>query len=116
MPLHLTSELDNREFVPGETLRGTARWDSQQAATVSLLYFTRGSGTEDIVLVEERELPASASGSAAFAFTLPAQPYSFVGTHISLIWALELTVNREPPVQLEFSLSPSGKPIRLAAS
>jgi len=116
MPLRLTTQLDNTEFTPGEILRGGAVWEESGPATVSLLYFTTGRSTQDVVVVEEKTLPAG-SGAAAFEFQLPSHPWSLAGSLISLTWALELRTEATPePARLEFTLSPTGRAVRLATA
>jgi hypothetical protein len=44
-----------------------------------------------------------------FSFALPPGPYSFSGTLVSVVWALELVLEPGPEVErLDFVLGPSG--------
>lgn len=107
---------DRASCLPGQTLNGTVRWQCSQKpeeASLHLIWYTEGRGTEDVGLVEERrfENPQPAN-EGAFEFQLPAGPYSFSGSLISLIWALELKVDDEV-LRKEITLSPSGEEIKL---
>ena len=96
---------------PGETLCGTASWlldESVESLEVRLLWLTRGKGTQDVSVVDQRafRLPAL-DGRDDFSFDLPAGPYSFSGRLISLTWALELVTPKGRESQrVEFVLSP----------
>lgn len=107
---------DKQAFVPGAVLSGTARWTDQPVgkdASLRLLWYTQGKGTEDLGVVEVFDFDgAGGTGQRAFEFTLPVGPYSFSGSLISLIWALELQVGKEW-IRREFVLSPTGREILL---
>lgn len=107
---------DQQVFVPGAVLSGTVRWTDQPAgrdASLRLLWYTQGKGTEDLGVVKEKEFENTGGpGRHTFEFTLPVGPYSFSGSLISLIWALELQVGKEW-IRREFVLSPTGREILL---
>jgi hypothetical protein len=114
--------VENRTaFRPGELLSVSALWalpTAPQSLEVRLFWFTRGKGTQDdaIVAVQQIEAP-EAAGERTLTFRLPAQPWSFSGKLISLIWAVELVA--EPgsrAARAEFTLSPDGAEILLHAS
>ena len=114
----IRTEFDNRSFVPGETIRGTVTWQTGETPStiqLRLFHYTRGRGTQDVEIIEEREFPAPmSSGSESFAFALPQGPYSFSGKLVSLLWALELVVGEKGPVERwEFQLSPTGEEVDL---
>lgn len=104
-------------FEPGGELRGRAEWQlasPPQSLELRLLWFTQGRGEPEAETVGEQALPLQALGDEAFAFPLPAGPYSFVGSLITLGWAVELVA--EPDVsaaRAEFTLAPGGEPVRL---
>ena len=106
---------------PGEKLRGTASWlldESVESLEVRLLWFTRGKGTQDVSVVDQRtfRLPAL-DGRDVFSFDLPPGPYSFSGRLISLTWALELVTPKGRESQrVEFVLSPSESEIILGSA
>lgn len=105
-------------YPPGATVRGGVRWSLQNnpaSLELSLLWYTTGKGTQDVEIVETLKWEApGASGSKDFSFALPGGPYSFSGTLISLIWALELTAFPGSQIQkLELTVSPTGSEILL---
>lgn len=115
----LTIDIEQRQtaFLPGQTLSGTARWNLSKPpkkAAIRLLWFTQGRGTEDAGVVEatDFDLP-QLTDERQFEFCLPAGPYSFSGTLISLTWALELEVGRECE-RMEIVVSPTGEEITLS--
>ncbi len=105
-------------YPPGGTVRGGVRWNLQsnpESLELSLLWHTSGKGTQDVGVVETLKWEApGASGSKDFSFALPSGPYSFSGTLISLIWAIELTAFPGSQTQkLELTVSPTGCEILL---
>ena len=100
-------------FRPGEDVAGRALWildEPAKAVEVRLFWHTQGKGTIDANIVgsirfdnpEQRE-------QREFTFTLPAEPYSFSGVLISLVWALELVVSPSDETErLEITVSPTG--------
>ena len=103
-------------FEPGAEVVGAVNWELTspvERAAVHLLWFTRGKGTVDEEIVETIEFDAPQSGDTrTFAFRLPDSPYSFSGRLISLIWAVELTV--EPgkhSAKVQFTMAPGGREV-----
>jgi len=116
----LKVELDEgrTSFRPGEVVRGTASWSLEAppaAVEVRLIWFTQGKGDRDVGLVETVPCPApGAEGRQAFAFSLPDGPYSFSGTLVSLLWAVEVVALPASDAALaELVMSPSGREILL---
>lgn len=114
--LDIETENLQTDFLPGQIIRGRARWhvmkDPKRAA-LRLLWYTVGKGTEDVGVADEREFQnPDALGDEAFEFAAPPAPWSFSGKLISLVWALELTVGGES-VRQEIILSPTGREILL---
>jgi hypothetical protein len=110
---------DNRtEFRPGEEILGAAGWQlaqSPKSVEVRLFWYTRGKGTEDVEVVETVRFDNPQREEARpFRFTVPAEPYSFSGKLISLIWALELVaLPGKESARLDLTISPTGKEILL---
>jgi hypothetical protein len=109
---------ERRNFRTGETVEGVAGWRLEEAprsVELRLFWFTRGKGTEDVGVVNQVNFPAPQNEEGRkFSFTLPAEPWSFSGQLISLIWALELVA--EPgghTARVELVVSPSGQEILL---
>ena len=114
----IKTEFDNLAYVPGERIRGTVSWrlsSVPKAAALRLFYYTEGKGTQDVEIVEDFGFDApTATEEREFDFELPQGPYSFSGKLISLIWALELEIIDDGPVErLIFTLSPTGEEVNL---
>lgn len=119
-----TSELkillrdERRSFRPGETVEGVAGWRLDKPPTsveLRLFWFTRGKGTEDVAVLNRHRFDApQLEEGRRFSFVLPAEPYSFSGQLISLIWALELVVEPgERSTRVELVMSPTTEEILL---
>ncbi|RME94610.1 MAG: hypothetical protein D6766_05370 [Verrucomicrobia bacterium] len=109
---------DQRSFRPGETLRGAAGWQWDQApesAEVRLYWRTEGKGVPDVSVVAVVPFEQLAARDARpFEFRLPEGPYSFSGRLISLIWGVELVLKPGAhAARVEFNLSPTGEEILL---
>jgi len=121
--LTITTELDNRAFVPNDRLRGKVEWTGlnspPKSAELRLFHYTSGKGTRDLEIIDVRKFDSPGSGDhREFEFQLPAGPPSFSGKLVSLLWALELVLDAdrdEISERLEFSLSPTGTEIDLYA-
>jgi hypothetical protein len=114
--LRIATRNEQTSFRPGEELHGAAGWRLDQLPArieARLFYYTRGRGTEDVVVVQRTRFdPPQQEGARPFQFTLPDAPYSFSGKLLSIIWALELVA--EPggrSARFEFVMSPSGTEI-----
>jgi hypothetical protein len=94
-PIDITLRQDKTNFAPHEAVEGTLRWrlgGQAERIDVSLLWYTFGTGTQDVGVVETLTIQAPHSvGSEDFAFALPEGPYSFSGKLISVAWAVEAT-------------------------
>ena len=111
-------DYDHREFTPGDTISGKVNWanvSGADAVAFRLFWYTSGKGTQDVMVLEEREWPIS-QGSAKFSFVLPNEPYSFSGTLISLTWAIEAVIlpGETSTARHEFQLTPDGNELILA--
>jgi hypothetical protein len=105
-------------FMPGETISGIATWDLEKRPThieLRLFWYTSGKGTPDTETVEAISLEhPKQSDSHNFEIALPDGPYSFSGTLISLIWAIELIVEPQGFTdRTRITISPSGDEIEL---
>jgi hypothetical protein len=116
--LGLFIENDRTAFKPGEDLKLSILWalpKTPESLEVSLLFFTRGKGTEDVEVVSRHPITVTApAGESSLCIKLPVAPYSFSGKLISLLWAVELVC--EPgsrSARCEFVLSPTGKELAL---
>jgi hypothetical protein len=109
---------DITTFRPGETISGAVLWELEEApelAEVRLIWFTRGKGTEDGATAETVKLDAPpAAETRPFSFTAPNGPYSFSGTLIALIWAVEFVAQPgEECERVEITIAPEAKEIVL---
>ena len=100
----LRLELDARAFEPGERVTGTIHWDHSQKPAdllrLSLLWHTEGKGDEAAETVSQIEVRSlSPVGHDRFAFETPTYPWSFSGKLVSLVWAVEASL--EPRGDLE---------------
>lgn len=105
-------------FRPGEPIAGAVLWELEKApdiAEVRLIWFTRGKGTEDGATVETVKLDAPpAADTREFAFHAPNGPYSFSGTLIALIWAVEFVAKPGSQFErVEITIAPDGREIAL---
>lgn len=116
--LQLQLQDSRTEFSPGESVTGTASWqvaNPPAKAALSLIWTTRGKGTQDIEIVQA--IPFSdpqARDSRPFKITLPESPYSFSGQLISLVWTLELNLDPgDECASVEIVVAPGGKEVAL---
>ena len=83
-------------FRPGETVEGTVSWHldgDAKAIEVRLFWYTEGKGSRDVEVIDIRHMAQpEISGTRAFDFKIPREPYSFSGKLITLAWAIELVV------------------------
>jgi hypothetical protein len=110
---------DNRTaFRPGEEIVGAAGWQLDRppkSVEVRLFWYTCGKGTQDVGVVDTVRFEQPQREEARpFRFIAPAEPYSFTGKLITLVWALELVVKPgDESARLELTISPTGQPIVL---
>ena len=112
---------DSRTFRPGEEIAGTASWSLEkdpESVELRLFWRTEGKGTQDTEVAEAVpfEQPLR-EDRRDFRVRAPASPYSFSGTLVSLVWALEVVT--EPgslAAREDVTVSPTGRPIRLEAA
>ena len=111
---------DGPAVVPGGTFRVQAGWwlaSPPERLELRLFWHTAGKGTQDVEIVETRELAPSASGQTTVELRAPVGPYSFSGRLISLLWALELVaLPAGETARAELVLSPTGEEVRIDGS
>lgn len=105
-------------FRPGDDVSGRAWWqlDQQPKDVVArLFWYTQGKGTQDVVVVQEETFPAPlGQDQRKFSFRLPEGPFSFSGSLISLIWAVEVVaLPGDESGRVEIVVSPTGDEIRV---
>ena len=109
--LTLTTKDNIIEFAPGQEIEGMLAWQLDHPpkdAFLRLFWYTQGRGTQDVNVVSELALPhEQALHEQPFKCVLPAFPYSFNGSLISLQWAIELVLDKGHDVQrVDILLSP----------
>lgn len=116
--LHLTLASHRTAFQPGDEITGTATWRSSEApkrVEICLGWHTSGKGTRDNETVATEIVPnPGANGQHPFRFTAPAQPHSFSGRLISLVWSVSLIVDPgEETKRVEVVIAPGEREIEL---
>ena len=105
-------------FRPGDEVSGRAWWQLARPpgeVVARLFWYTQGKGTQDVVVVQEETFPApGGEDQRRFSFRLPEGPFSFSGSLISLIWAVEVVAQPGGESgRAEIVVSPTGDEIRL---
>jgi hypothetical protein len=90
-------------YEPGQTISGqvTIEVDREvecRRLTVRLIWRTEGRGDEDKGVVGEIDifqgrLSPGFPVSSDFSFRLPTEPWSYAGTYVSIVWAIEINVD-----------------------
>jgi hypothetical protein len=109
-------QLDTTPLPPGGTLSGHASWELEHTpkkVEIRLFWYTSGKGTEDVERIDTIELDGSRADQRAFSFVLPLQPYSFVGSLVSLQWGIEVIAGKTH-ARSSFIMAPDGIPRRLS--
>lgn len=105
-------------FRPDEAIAGAVLWEFEKtpaSAEVRLVWFTRGKGTEDggIAATATFAEPPAAD-TREFSFDAPNGPYSFSGTLIAVLWAVEFIVTPGNEFQrIEIVIAPEAAEIQL---
>ena len=109
----------SRQYMPGETLAGSYRFESMgsetiQAIEVSVLWYTEGKGTEDFGIHKHWRRSAIVGDwidprhPGRFSTTLPGSPLTYHGIIVKVHWCVRVRVflseNREIVDELPFVL------------
>jgi len=105
-------------FRPGDEVVGTASWQLERAPReleVRLFWRTEGKGTQDVHIADTvRYADAAASEQREFLLVVPRGPFSFSGSLISLIWAIEaVATHPAATARAGIVVSPTGAEIEL---
>lgn len=116
--LRITLADGRTAYRSGEPLSGRVSWrvnEQPTSAELRLFWYTSGKGTQDVGVVQTMTFAAPRMDDHRdFTLPLPREPYSFSGTLISLIWAIELIVEPGHHVQREqIVLSATGEEVLL---
>lgn len=121
MSIHLET-LDNQtRFRPGDAVSGIAGWElgaTPESVEVCLFWHTSGKGDRDVGIVDRVMLtPTGPIDAQPYRLQLPAQPYSFSGTLMTLTWSIELIVEPDRHVaRIDLTVSPSGEAVALGSA
>lgn len=112
-------DIESTHFEPGQRVTGKILWAVEKApkeVSLTLGWSTEGRGTTDHKVESELKWETEAlSGEEPFEFTLPASPYSFDGSLISLSWELSLSLKKgKAESNLPITVSPNASPITLS--
>ena len=118
LTLELTLEPARAAFEPGARVTGVAAWSAPAAPRgmeLRLSWAIHGRGGRDYKIAETIALPApAATERRPFLLTLPADPYSFRGKLLTLVWSLELVaLPGEEKARVDLIVAPGGKIIDL---
>jgi len=105
-------------FEPGEELEVDIRWELDEAPRVvelRLVWNTAGKGTTDVRIARTARIEEpSAADQRRMTVELPRSPYSFSGTLVAIVWALEVVaLPQEASARLEIVIGPGGEEVRL---
>lgn len=103
-------------FIPNSQLECDVRWDfveAVQSLELRFVWNTAGKGTRDVEIAKSVVLDCPAlSGREAVSVSVPEQPYSFSGTLVSIIWALELVaLPSAESTRVEITIGPEGREV-----
>jgi hypothetical protein len=118
MTLELTLEHGRTSFEPGARLAGVAAWSAPappRGMELRVAWTLRGKDGRDLHLADTIPLPAPAAAERRpFVLTLPATPYSFRGTLLTLTWTLDLVaLPGEETARVNLVIAPRGQAIDL---
>ncbi|MFT4627665.1 MAG: hypothetical protein ACI8PZ_006352 [Myxococcota bacterium] len=114
----ITVQLPQGSYAPGDMLDADVAWGdpgSKGEVLVTLLWYTVGKGTEDVVIVRQERFPTDGrAGRQRLAWPLPHEPWSFSGRLVGVTWALEASLEPRGEVhRLDFVLGPDRLEARL---
>ena len=110
---------DDTAFEPGAEVRGRVEWQpdgpARESLQISLLWHTEGKGAEDVRIVDQVQVDLPRPhGHRDFSFRLPNFPWSFTGKLVSLVWAVEASLEPKGAVErVSIVSAPGGVAIEL---
>jgi hypothetical protein len=107
-------------YEPGDEIAGTAEIEVDQdvecrSLWVRLIWHTEGRGDQDVGKIDEIDifggrLSPGAPVRSDFRFRLPREPWSYAGRYVTIVWAIEITVDvpmaRDPVHRQAFVMRP----------
>ena len=119
--MHIDTAGQQTAFEPGAEIEVYLEWDLDEpadAVELRLVWNTSGKGTTDVAVAETVRFDApSQRESRPATLTLPTSPYSFSGTFVSLIWALELVaLPGGASARQEITIGPGGEEVVITAA
>ncbi|HVZ73148.1 MAG TPA: hypothetical protein VHJ20_12295 [Polyangia bacterium] len=120
LKLEILLDEGRTSFEPGARLSGVAAWTAPsppRALEVRLTWTSRSGAGRDVRIEQTLPLDApSATERRPFAFTLPAEPYSFRGQLVSLTWSVELVAQPgDDTITVPIVVAPGAAPLELVA-
>lgn len=118
-PITLTLDRPDAAYVPGEPITGTVAWEipgELDRVVLRLFWHTEGKGTQDVGVAEEVVFDlVSPREQRDFAFAGLIEPYSFSGSLVSILWAVEAIAEPVGEVaRVSLTFSPTGQEVRPA--
>ena len=110
---------EGTSYEPGSRVSGRVEWrvegEPPDKLLISLLWHTEGKGTEDVEIIEQQDVDhPGLVGQHCFEVQLPSFPWSFSGTLISLIWAIEASLEPGGTVErIDLVSAPGAEEVRL---
>lgn len=120
--IELKLEKSTPQYDIDEPISGAVTWheltERCDLIELRLLWYTIGKGDRDLEVVARiAVMKPGTSGTQRFSFDPPGGPYSFSGSLISLVWAIEaVTVPLSDSQIAEFTLAPGGNEVRIGAT
>jgi len=120
--IELKLEKSSPHYDIDEPIVGEVIWDELTThcdlMELRLLWYTSGKGTRDLEVIARIALTKpGTSGKQRFQFDPPGGPYSFSGTLISIVWAIEaVTIPVSDSQMTEFTLAPGGTEVRVGTA
>lgn len=115
--LDIQIEEGRTAFEPGETIGVNLEWSLSSAPSelqLRAVWNTVGKGTTDMGTEQSITIDGpGAAESRRIEFKLPAAPYSFSGSLVSLVWALELVAGHSNSFRKGIAIGPGASEVLL---
>jgi len=116
--LKIATRNDVTAFQPGQEISGAAGWKLDKKVDwieIRLFWYTDGKGTEDVQVVDTIRFDNPLQEAAEpYRLVAPDFPYSFSGTLISLMWAIEIVLaSGSDAARVDLVIAPKAEEIKL---
>ncbi len=113
----ITLEGGRKEYAAGDALKGTVAWESpgasEDAAELSVLWYTEGKGDQNTGVVHFEEFALDDRRKHTFAADLPLLPLTYHGHLLKIHWLVRVRTgsgrNRNVRFQLPFIMKASAR-------